>query len=70
MNQLTVGYFTVLSTIKIMAGLYRSANDLALGRSGGAMASFNVLSTMFAHGNFVAAINGIDQAMQAAEVAS
>jgi aminoglycoside phosphotransferase (APT) family kinase protein len=69
-NQLTVGYFTVLSTIKIMAGLYRSANDLALGRSGGAMASFNVLSTMFAHGNFVAAINGIDQAMQAAEVAS
>jgi aminoglycoside phosphotransferase (APT) family kinase protein len=69
-NQLTVGYFTVLSTIKIMAGLYRSATDLARGDAGGAMASFNVLSTMFAHGNFVAAINGIDQAMAAAGAAS
>lgn len=65
-NQLTVGYFTVLSTIKIMAGLYRSATDLARGDAGGAMASFNVLSTMFAHGNFVSAITGIDEAMTAA----
>ena len=66
-NQLTVGYFTILGSIKVMAGIYSAVGALARGQASGVLTGFNVLSATYGHMNFLNAIKGIEAALAATE---
>jgi aminoglycoside phosphotransferase (APT) family kinase protein len=68
-NQLTVGYFTILGSIKVIAGIYSALGAFARGEASGVMTGFNVLSATYGHMNFLSAIKGIEAAMAAMEAA-
>lgn len=58
-NQLTVGYFTVLSAIKILGLISEGIDKFARGENGGATTALQVGSFSFAHENFIGAIDGL-----------
>ncbi len=62
-NQLTVGYFTIVSTVKVFGGLCEALGGFAAGTARGATISFNYLAATFGHFNFLNAIAGIEAAM-------
>ncbi len=69
-NPLTVGYFTILATVKVLAGLYQALTGLVAGEVHGANVAFSTLSASFGHQNFVNAVEGIAAAVSAVEEAS
>jgi aminoglycoside phosphotransferase (APT) family kinase protein len=69
-NQLTVGYFTILSAIKVLGPIGDSINKFARGENGGAMTALQVGSFSFGHENFIDAIDGMEAALQAIAGAS
>ncbi|MEM9038009.1 MAG: phosphotransferase family protein [Actinomycetota bacterium] len=62
-NQLTVGYFTIVATVKVIAGIATALGGFAAGQAQGATISFNYLSLTFSHFNFLNAIAGIEAAI-------
>lgn len=64
-NQLTVGYFTVLSTIKILGTISAQLDKFALGENSGAMTALQIGSISFGHDNFIAAIASMQAALDA-----
>jgi aminoglycoside phosphotransferase (APT) family kinase protein len=68
-NQLTVGYFTILGSIKVIAGIYAALGAFARGEANGVLTGFNVLSATYGHMNFLSAIKGIEAAVTAMEAA-
>ena len=68
-NQLTVGYFTILGSIKVIAGIYSALGAFARGEASGVLTGFNVLSATYGHMNFLSAITGIEAAVAAMEAA-
>lgn len=69
-NQLTVGYFTILGSIKVIAGIYGAIGAMARGEASGVLTGFNVQSATYGHMNFLNAITGIEAAMAAMEGAA
>jgi aminoglycoside phosphotransferase (APT) family kinase protein len=64
-NPLTVGYFTVMSSIKILGTINEALTKFALGENSGAMTALQVGSISFGHDNFINAIAGMQAAMDA-----
>lgn len=64
-NQLTVGYFTVLSSIKILSTISTQLNKFAMGENSGVMTSTQIGSISFGHENFIHAIAGMQAAIDA-----
>lgn len=64
-NQLTVGYFTVLSSIKILGTICTQLDKFANGENSGAMTALQVGSISFGHDNFITAIAGMQAAFDA-----
>lgn len=64
-NQLTVGYFTVLSSIKILGTICSQLDKFALGENSGTMTALQIGSISFGHDNFINAIAGMQAAFDA-----
>lgn len=64
-NQLTVGYFTVMSTIKVLGPIAGQLSKFALGENSGATTALQVGSISFGHENFINAIAGMQAALDA-----
>jgi len=69
-NQLTVGYFTVLSSIKILGTISSQLDKFALGENSGTMTSLQIGSISFGHENFINAIAGMQAAFDAMAAAA
>jgi aminoglycoside phosphotransferase (APT) family kinase protein len=69
-NQLTVGYFTVLSSIKILGTISSQLDKFALGANSGTMTSLQIGSISFGHDNFITAITGMQAAFDAMAAAT
>jgi aminoglycoside phosphotransferase (APT) family kinase protein len=69
-NQLTVGYFTVLSSIKILGTICAQLDKFALGENSGAMTALQIGSISFGHDNFIKAIDGMQAAFDAMAAAA
>jgi hypothetical protein len=69
-NQLTVGYFTVLSSIKILGTICSQLDKFALGENSGAMTALQIGSISFGHDNFITAIAGMQAAFDAMAAAA
>ncbi len=69
-NQLTVGYFTVLSSIKILGTICAQLDKFALGENSGAMTALQIGSISFGHDNFINAIAGMQAAFDAMAAAA
>ena len=69
-NQLTVGYFTVLSSIKILGTICTQLDKFALGENSGAMTALQIGSISFGHDNFITAIAGMQAAFDAMAAAA
>ena len=69
-NQLTVGYFTVLSSIKILGTISSQLDKFALGENSGTMTSLQIGSISFGHENFIHAIAGMQAAFDAMAAAA
>ena len=69
-NQLTVGYFTVLSSIKILGTISTQLDKFALGENSGAMTALQVGSISFGHDNFINAIADMQAAFDAMAAAA
>lgn len=69
-NQLTVGYFTVLSSIKILGTICTQLDKFAMGENSGAMTALQIGSISFGHENFINAIAGMQAAFDAMAAAS
>jgi aminoglycoside phosphotransferase (APT) family kinase protein len=69
-NQLTVGYFTVLSSIKILGSICTQLDKFALGENSGAMTALQIGSISFGHDNFINAIAGMQAAFDAMAAAA
>jgi hypothetical protein len=69
-NQLTVGYFTVLSSIKILGTISSQLDKFALGENSGAMTALQIGSISFGHDNFITAIAGMQAAFDAMAAAA
>lgn len=68
-NPVTFGYFTVLSTITSIEGLYHGIADYTAGHRRGVAAAYNVQLVPVGSSQFVAAIDGLEAALAAAEEA-
>ncbi len=68
-NQLTVGYFTIVSTVKVFGGMCQALGGFAAGQVRGANVGFGFLSATFGHFNFLNAVAGIEAAMAQVEAA-
>ena len=64
-NQLTVGYFTILSSMKILGPINAQLDKLALGENSGTTTALQVGSISFGHDNFINAISGMQAAIDA-----
>jgi len=64
-NQLTVGYFTVLSSIKILGTISGQLDRFARGENSGVMTALQIGSISFGHDNFINAIAGMQAAIDA-----
>lgn len=64
-NQLTVGYFTVMSSIKILGTICTQLDKFALGENSGAMTALQIGSMSFGHNEFINAIAGMQAAFDA-----
>ncbi len=64
-NQLTVGYFTILASMKILGPINAQLDKFALGENSGATTALQVGSISFGHDNFINAINGMQAAIDA-----
>jgi aminoglycoside phosphotransferase (APT) family kinase protein len=62
-NQLTVGYFTVMSSIKILGPIAAQLDKFAAGENSGVMTSMQIGSISFGHDNFITAIGGMQAAL-------
>jgi aminoglycoside phosphotransferase (APT) family kinase protein len=69
-NQLTVGYFSVLSVIKIMGTICSQLDKFALGENSGAMTALSIGSISFGHDNFINAIADMQAAFDAMAAAA
>ena len=64
-NQLTVGYFTILSSVKVGAPIHQQIVRFARGENAGVMTAMQIGSVMFGHGTFLDAVAGLDAAHRA-----
>lgn len=64
-NQLTVGYFTILSSMKILGPISAQLDKFALGENSGTTTALQVGSISFGHDNFINAIIGMQAAIEA-----
>lgn len=64
-NQLTVGYFTILSSVKVGATINQQIDRFARGENAGVMTAMQLGSVMFGHGTFLDAVAGMDAATAA-----
>ncbi len=62
-NQATVGYFSMLGSVKVARTIVQAIDGLARGTNAGTMTAFNINSIMFGHGNFLEAIAGLEAAL-------
>jgi aminoglycoside phosphotransferase (APT) family kinase protein len=69
-NQLSVGYFTVLSSIKILGTISAQLDKFALGENSGVMTAMQIGSISFGHDNFINAISGMQAAFDAMAAAA
>ena len=64
-NQLTVGYFTILSSMKVLGPINAQLDKFALGENSGTTTALQVGSISFGHDNFINAVNGMQAAIDA-----
>ena len=66
-NPVTLGYFTVLSTVNSVEGLYLGTAAMARGERHGVAVAYNAQLITVGSDNFVNAIDGLEAALAAAE---
>jgi hypothetical protein len=64
-NQLTIGYFTILSAIKVLGPIADGLTRFARGQNSGPTVAMQVGSQSFGHENFINAIDGLQAAFDA-----
>jgi len=64
-NPLTVGYFTILSSMKILGPINAQLDKFALGENSGTTTALQVGSISFGHDNFINAIDAMQAAIDA-----
>lgn len=58
-NQATVGYFSVVSAVKVFSQVVQSASTMAAGKTGGVMTTYNINAATVGHMNFIAACGAL-----------
>ena len=64
-NQATVGYFSVVSAVKVFSGLVAAANAMGQGASNGVMTMYNINAATIGHMNFMAGCNALAEPLDA-----
>jgi aminoglycoside phosphotransferase (APT) family kinase protein len=58
-NQATVGYFSVVSAVKVFSGIVQAMDAMGKGQNSGVMTTYNINAATIGHMNFVAACAGL-----------
>jgi aminoglycoside phosphotransferase (APT) family kinase protein len=64
-NQATVGYFAVVSTIKVFGGILQAATAMAEGKGASLMTTYNLNAVAVGHMNFLSACSGLAEPLAA-----
>jgi aminoglycoside phosphotransferase (APT) family kinase protein len=64
-NQATVGYFSVVSAVKVFSQVVQAASAMGDGKTNGVMTTYNINAATVGHMNFVAAAAGLAEPLDA-----
>ena len=64
-NQATIGYFSVVSAVKVFSQVVQAASTMAAGKSGGVMTTYNINAATVGHMNFMAACGALAEPIDA-----
>jgi aminoglycoside phosphotransferase (APT) family kinase protein len=64
-NQATVGYFSVVSAVKVFSQIVQAASAMGEGKTNGVMTTYNINAATVGHMNFVAAAAGLAEPLDA-----
>jgi aminoglycoside phosphotransferase (APT) family kinase protein len=64
-NQATVGYFSVVSAVKVFGQIVQAASAMGEGKTGGVMTTYNINAATIGHMNFMAACGGLAEPLDA-----
>lgn len=64
-NQATVGYFSVVSAVKVFSQIVQAADSMGQGRTNGIMTTYNINAATVGHMNFMAACGGLAEPLDA-----
>ncbi len=64
-NQATVGYFSVVSAVKVFGQIVQAADAMARGRTSGVMTTYNINAATIGHMNFINACSALAEPLDA-----
>ena len=67
-NQATVGYFSVVSAVKVFSQIVQAADSMGQGKTNGIMTTYNINAATNGHMNFMAACAGLAEPIDALRV--
>lgn len=67
-NQATVGYFSVVSAVKVFSQIVQAASAMAEGKTNGVMTTYNINAATVGHMNFIAACAALAEPLDALRV--
>ena len=68
-NQATVGYFSVVSAVKVFSQIVQAASAMAEGKSNGVMTTYNINAATVGHMNFIGACAALAEPLDALRTA-
>jgi aminoglycoside phosphotransferase (APT) family kinase protein len=64
-NQATVGYFSIVSAVKVFSGIVQAMSAMGAGANSGIMTTYNINAATIGHRNFMAAASALAEPLDA-----